>query len=185
MQKLAPCDHDGCTLTGCLQSQPAIPTPKKQPTNLRGVVVAVDFDGTCVTHEFPNVGREIGAPPVLRRMVDAGAKLILWTMRSNGRTATHARNGKPYPGPNLLDDAVAWFDKHGIPLYGVLRNPTQDSWTTSPKAYAQIYIDDAALGCPLTTSAPGERPHVDWEAVEAMLFGTQNETPCHNSHRNQ
>jgi hypothetical protein len=34
---------------------------------MRGMLVAVDFDGTCVTHEYPDVGREIGAAMVTRR----------------------------------------------------------------------------------------------------------------------
>ena len=123
--------------------------------------MAVDFDGTCVAHEFPKIGREIGAVRVLKRMTDAGAKLILWTMRSDGRTSGN---------PNPLTDAIQWFEKHGIPLYGIQRNPTQDEWTTSPKAHAKIYIDDAALGCPLKCGFPGEHPHVDWDAVEAILF---------------
>lgn len=25
------------------------------------MIIAVDFDGTCVTHEFPKVGKDIGA----------------------------------------------------------------------------------------------------------------------------
>ncbi len=137
-------------------------------TSLNGTVIAVDFDGTCVTHEYPNVGREIGAVRVLKRMVDAGAKLILWTMRSDG--AQVSSHGKPVENPTPLTDAVRWFEKHGIPLYGVQRNPTQDEWTTSPKAYAQVYIDDAALGCPLKAGLRGERPYVDWDAVEKILF---------------
>ena len=137
---------------------------------LLGVVVAVDFDGTCVAHEFPAVGREIGAPRVLKRIVAAGGKLILWTMRSDGREGAKARNGKDMQSPDLLADAVNWFAKHDIPLHGIQRNPEQDEWTTSPKAYAQIYIDDAALGCPLKYAPYGYRPHVDWEAVEAMIF---------------
>ena len=131
---------------------------------LNGTVIAVDFDGTCVTHEYPNVGREIGAVRVLKRMVGAGAKLILWTMRSDGCTDRHGNPTDP------LTDAVRWFEKHGIPLYGIQRNPTQDRWTTSPKAEANVYIDDAALGCPLKAGLRGERPYVDWDAVEAILF---------------
>jgi predicted mannosyl-3-phosphoglycerate phosphatase (HAD superfamily) len=46
------------------------------------MIIAVDFDGTCVTHEYPRIGRDIGAAPVLKRLTDAGHKLILWTMRS-------------------------------------------------------------------------------------------------------
>jgi hypothetical protein len=145
------------------------------------LIIAVDFDGTCVAHEYPAVGREIGAARVLKRLTDAGAKLILWTMRSDGRGA-FTRKGAPMLNPNPLTDAVQWFEKHDIPLYGIQRNPTQDEWTTSPKAYAKIYIDDAALGCPLKPGLPGERPHVDWEAVENLLFpspeniGVQNPT---------
>ena len=31
------------------------------------MIIAVDFDGTCVTHEFPRVGAEIGAAEVLKK----------------------------------------------------------------------------------------------------------------------
>jgi hypothetical protein len=33
--------------------------------SLLDIVIAVDFDGTCVTHEYPKVGRDIGAESVL------------------------------------------------------------------------------------------------------------------------
>jgi len=121
----------------------------------KGDPIAIDFDGTCVSHEYPKVGRHIGAPRVLGRIVKSGGQLILWTMRS----------GKE------LDDAVNWFAEMNIPLYGIQRNPTQDYWSQSPKAYAKIYIDDAALGCPLKQGLTGERPYVDWDAVELLLFG--------------
>ena len=45
------------------------------------MVIAVDFDGTCVTHAFPKIGEDIGAVPVLKRLVKAGHKIILYTMR--------------------------------------------------------------------------------------------------------
>lgn len=122
-------------------------------------IIAVDFDGTCVTHEYPAVGREIGAAPVLKALADAGVKLILWTMRSGGRQG----------GGDPLQDAVDWFAKHEIPLFGVNSNPEQATWTQSPKAYAQLYIDDAALGAPLKEGLRGERPHIDWDAVAVML----------------
>ena len=119
-----------------------------------GKIIAVDFDGTCVTHEYPNVGRDIGAVPVLLRLIDAGAKIVLWTMRSGVE----------------LDEARAWLEDNGVTLWGVNRNPQQGAWTSSPKAYAHTYIDDAALGCPLVTPSNGERPYVDWKAVESILF---------------
>jgi hypothetical protein len=118
------------------------------------MVIGIDFDGTCVTHEFPFVGIDIGAVPVLKELVANGHSLILWTMRSNGVKG------------NFLDDAVNWFIKNEIPLYGIQTNPSQSSWTTSPKAYCQLYIDDAALGCPLVSA---ERDYVDWVKVKKIL----------------
>ena len=46
------------------------------------MVIAVDFDGTCTTHEYPSIGKDIGAVPVLKKLVRNGHKLIIWTMRS-------------------------------------------------------------------------------------------------------
>lgn len=116
--------------------------------------IAVDFDGTCVTHAYPEVGNDVGAVPVLKEIVQAGHKLILNTMRS----------GKE------LFDAVDWFMDRGIPLYGVNGDPEQHTWTASPKVYAQIYIDDAALGCPLLMiPSRSARPFVDWDKVREML----------------
>ncbi len=120
----------------------------------RNRFVAVDFDGTCVSHEFPKIGRDIGAVPVLLDLVAEGARLILHTMRS----------GKE------LDEAVAWFEKNGIPLFAVNTNPTQRTWTDSPKVYAHLYIDDAALGVPLLKGLKGERPFVDWTSVRKLVL---------------
>jgi hypothetical protein len=125
--------------------------------------IAVDFDGTVVKHEYPKVGETIkGAVDVLKMLVANKHNIILWTMRS----------GKQ------LDDAVNWYKENDIPLFGVNYNPTQVEWTESPKAYAEIYIDDAALGCPLCFNCvegkngvmhPVGRPFVDWVKVLDML----------------
>lgn len=116
------------------------------------MIIAVDFDGTCVTHKYPELGEEIGAAPVLRRLAALGHKLILYTMRS---------------GEALLP-AMDWFSAHGIALHGCNSNPEQQSWTESPKVFAHMYIDDAALGCPLIYPATG-RPYVDWDEVARLL----------------
>lgn len=115
------------------------------------MIIAVDFDGTCVTHEYPEIGRSIGAEPVLKKLVEEGHQLILWTMRSGVQ----------------LEEAVQWFKEQDIPLMGVNKNPGQHKWTDSPKAYAHLYIDDAALGIPLKYNKT--RPCVDWIAVCKML----------------
>ena len=117
--------------------------------------IAIDFDGTCVTHDYPRMGKEIGATKVLKRLVEAGHKLILNTMRSDKE----------------LQDAVNWFKKNGIELYGVNENPTQKGWTNSPKVYAHMYIDDAALGCPLINAPElSDRQFVDWDSVGRKLI---------------
>lgn len=132
------------------------------------MIIAIDFDGTCVTHEFPNVGKDIGAVPVLKKLSDAGHKLILYTMRSNVEAPkSDDYNIVPIAG-QYLEHAVAWFNHNGIPLFGIQENPTQKTWTHSPKCYAEMYIDDAALGCPLIFTQ-NERPYVDWNTVEKIL----------------
>lgn len=121
---------------------------------IKNMIIAIDFDGTCVTHEYPNVGKDINAIPVLKNIVNKGHKIILYTMR----------HGKE------LQDAVEWFANNSIPLYGINENPTQKNWTKSPKIYAHLYIDDTALGCPLIFNEEySDRPYVDWEAVQKLL----------------
>lgn len=136
--------------------------------------IVIDFDGTVVTHEFPQVGSDVGAVPVLKELVKNGHRLILFTMRSD--VIDPIKNDKEHSEiiaecGNYLTDAVNWFKEREIPLYGIQRNPSQDSWTSSPKAYGQIIIDDAALGCPLTFGfpVPEKRPFVDWVKVRKWL----------------
>ena len=120
------------------------------------MTIAIDFDGTCVMHEYPKIGKENeGCVDVLKELVREGHKLILYTMRS-GKT---------------LKQAVDWFKERGIPLWGINENPTQLAWTASPKIYANMYIDDAACGCPLIyDKSKSGRPFVDWNAVKIILL---------------
>ena len=119
------------------------------------MIIAIDFDGTCVTHEYPKIGKENeGCVDVLKELVREGHKLILYTMRSG----------------EYLEDAVNWFKEREIPLWGINKNPTQSTWTKSPKIYANLYIDDAACGCPLIYDKSEHRPYVDWNAIKIMLL---------------
>lgn len=119
------------------------------------MVIAVDFDGTCVTHEYPFIGEDIGAAEVLRELVKNGNKLILFTMRHGVQ----------------LDAAAKWFQENGIELWGIQDNPTQHTWSASRKVYANMYIDDAALGCPLKEDLSFcNRPFVDWASVRQLLI---------------
>ena len=127
--------------------------------------INIDFDGTVTTHEFPNIGKDIGAVPVLKRLVDNGHKLILFTMRSNRPFINF--NGSTR---DTLEEAVQWFADNEIPLFGINANPGQKDWTDSPKSYAQLLIDDTALGCPLRYDTKiSQRPFVDWGKTEEWL----------------
>ena len=103
---------------------------------IRDAIIAVDFDGTVVTHAYPHIGNDIGAVPVLRE---------------------------------LIDDAVAWFARNDIPLNAVNENPAQREWTDSPKVFADLYIDDSALGCPIKFEDGIKRPFVNWVKVRQRL----------------
>ena len=69
----------------------------------------------------------------------------------------------------LLDDAIRWFRERGIPLYAVNENPAQREWTDSPKVFADLYIDDSALGCPIKFEDGIKRPFVNWVKVRQRL----------------
>lgn len=121
----------------------------------KSLIIALDFDGTCVTNDFPKIGRDIGAVPVLKELVEKGHRLILLTNRYD----------------DLLSEAVAWFNDNGIPLFGVNSNPIQARFTKSPKIYADIYIEDRAVGCPVITNNPyiSKSPFVDWKEIRSLL----------------
>lgn len=131
--------------------------------------ICIDFDGTCVAHEFPHIGKDIGAVPVLKELVDAGHKLILFTMRSDRKVKKKKGEETIIIEEFFLTEAVNWFKENGIEIYGVQKNPKQRFWTTSPKAYGHLYIDDAGLGCPVIVPEEG-RPYVDWVSVRKLLF---------------
>ena len=121
--------------------------------------ICIDFEGTIVDHRYPEIGEPVPmAVKWLLRLQDSGARLILFTMRSDD----------PRFG-NLLTDAVQYLENNGVKLYGINANPEQKAWTSSPKAYAHIYVDDSAFGCPLIQPKGFARPCVDWKKVGPQL----------------
>lgn len=139
-------------------------------------IIAVDFDGTMVEHKYPLVGEDVpGAIHVMHELMEAGQNLILYTMRDNINKVPEWP--EPYncaEADTVLHQAVKWCADHNIKLLGVNRNP-RVNFSKSPKVYANVYIDDAALGCPLVLRMDERgytvagRPMVDWFAVESML----------------
>ena len=118
------------------------------------MIIAVDFDGTCVEHDYPYIGMDAeGAVDVLRELVAKGHRLILFTMRSGDK----------------LEAAVKWFKERKVELWSINTNPEQREWTESVKVYAHYYIDDSAVGCPIKFIDGVPRPVVDWAKVRALF----------------
>jgi len=95
--------------------------------------IAVDFDGTIVEHDYPNIGKEkLFAFETLRELQKQNHQLILWTVRT----------GKE------LDDAVQFCREKGIEFYAVNKNYPEEIFdeTTARKIHADIYIDDRNIG---------------------------------------
>ena len=135
------------------------------------MIVGVDFDGTCVTHDFPEVGKDIGAASVLKELTDAGHQLILFTVRCNHDfpPSTKQPDILAIKG-EYLNKAVNWFKENNIPLYGINENPEQHSWTSSPKPYWHLLIDDTAAGAPLIYNCEiHKKPFIDWWRMREIL----------------
>jgi hydroxymethylpyrimidine pyrophosphatase-like HAD family hydrolase len=114
-------------------------------------IIAIDFDGTIVRHDYPGIGQ--AAPHaiyVMKRLQELGYRLILHTMRS----------GKG------LSEAIYYCLMNGVEFWAVNENPDQSRWTKSRKIYAHLYIDDMAFGTPMKNGM------VDWTKV-AEFFGIE------------
>lgn len=99
------------------------------------MVIAVDFDGTIVEHEYPKIGREIPfATETLRMLINDHHRLILWSVRE----------GK------LLKEAVDWCKERGVEFYAINRDypeeTTENNNHFSRKLKADLFIDDRNIG---------------------------------------
>lgn len=97
------------------------------------MTIAVDFDGTIVTHEYPAIGKEIPfAIDTLKRLQQEHHRLILWTVRE----------GKE------LDEAVEYCKKRGLEFYAVNSDypETLEDIPQPRKLGVDLFIDDRNLG---------------------------------------
>lgn len=98
------------------------------------MTIAVDFDGTIVTHEYPRIGKPIPfAIDTLKRLQSEGHhQLILWTAREGA----------------LLKEAVDYCASKGLEFYAVNSNYPEEmhDGMTARKLTADVYIDDHNLG---------------------------------------
>lgn len=141
------------------------------------LTIAVDFDGTIVTHEYPRIGREIPfAIDTLKRIQnDFQVCLVMWTVRE----------GKE------LQEAVDFCKERGLEFYAVNNNyPEEKSADKQPrKLKADLFIDDRNLGGipdwgviyqmiaagkhlePIPTDIQSEYPQSKKKGVLKSLFG--------------
>ena len=115
------------------------------PEEVANIKIAVDFDGTIVEHQYPEIGKEkLFAFEALREMQKRGFKLILWTVRSG----------------NELEEAVEFCRNKGVEFYAVNKNYPEEMIDENfvRKIEADIYIDDRNVG-----GFPG------WSAIWQML----------------
>jgi len=119
------------------------------------MIICVDFDGTIVDHCYPEIGKPVPyALESIKFLIENNHKIILFTMRSG----------------NTLNEAVKYLLDNGIELFGINENPEQHTWTESRKVYANMYIDDAAVGCPLIKPNKFNRECVNWDSIIKLIY---------------
>ena len=99
------------------------------------MTIAVDFDGTIVTHNYPAIGEEIPfAIDTLKLLRQDGHLLILWSVREGA----------------LLDEAIEWCRQRGLEFYAVNRDYPEETTDNNPqfsrKLKVDVFIDDRNLG---------------------------------------
>jgi len=98
------------------------------------MTIAVDFDGTIVTHEYPKIGKEIPfAIETLKRLqLIPDHLIVLWTVREGVE----------------LEEAVEFCRSQGLEFYAVNKNYPEESvdYPEPRKLKADVFIDDRNLG---------------------------------------
>lgn len=108
-------------------------------------VIAVDFDGTIVNNEYPQIGELIpAAKKTLTKFKEKGGYIIIWTCRTG----------------NSLKEAVRFLDEQNISYDTINENiphRIKEYGTDPRKVGTDMYIDDRSPN------------GVDWELIAKML----------------
>ncbi len=125
--------------------------------NRKSLTLAIDFDGTIVSHAYPNIGEPIkNAKEVMDRLMERGHKIVIWT----------ARNGKD------LEKVRNWLIKNKYHFECINKNIINAPYRPWPKIYCDLFIEDRNVG--------GLLP---WLIVEEIVMnienGGNNELPRH------
>ena len=93
------------------------------------MIIAVDFDGTVVEHQYPDIGPlKPGAKEALKAFKLAGHKIAIWTCRMGQEEK----------------DVRAFLSVNDIP-FDTINNPIMGADLGTRKIYADLYIDDKGL----------------------------------------
>lgn len=132
--------------------------------------IYLDFDGTCVEHEWPIIGRcNYGCIEVIYKLQKAGHKIILNTYRAD-------------LNDEILEKSIRWFDNAWmftnpcnedieIKIDAVLQNketPWDWDWNNF-KQYKKIYIDDIAYNAVLKTGFNPGHLVIDWKKLDEQF----------------
>ena len=122
------------------------------------MVIAVDFDGTIVEHEYPYIGKErpFAIETLKKIQQEAGHQLILWTVRE----------GKE------LEEAVEFCRVRGLEFYAVNKSYPEEQVAhgcARKLANVDLWIDDRNLG-----GLP------DWGVIYQMVMSGKCWTPPQN-----
>ena len=98
------------------------------------MTIAIDFDGTIVTHAYPEIGKPIPfAIDTLKKLQQEDHhQLILWTCREG----------------ELLQEAIDYCASRGLEFYAVNSNFPEETSdiVRARKLEADLFIDDRNLG---------------------------------------
>lgn len=96
------------------------------------MIIAVDFDGTIVEHDYPKIGQSIPfAIETLLKLQGEGHILLLWTFRTGSQ----------------LQEALDYCESKGLRFYAANKNHPDEDETNAPrKLNADIFIDDRNVG---------------------------------------
>lgn len=114
-------------------------------------IVAIDFDDTCVINAYPGIGKQLFlVEEVLKRVIEKGNKLILFTRREGVQ----------------LEEAKEWFKLREIEIEVVEEDV--ETFSESHKPYYDYLIDDRSIGIPLKIRSG--HMVVDWYELRLYLI---------------
>lgn len=93
-------------------------------------LIACDFDGTLVEHDYPCIGKEKPlAIKTLQDLIIAGHQIILWTCRD---------------GEDLME-AMRWLENNGVYVSAANKNIDESLSYGHNKVFAHYYFDDRSF----------------------------------------